>query len=377
MAREAWYINESEMDDFQTPIIQKKIDHSFVVKGCAGSGKTVLALWKARAISDAKLGSYYFIVYTKALRQFINDGVDETGLAQDRVVHHYRWRKGLKQPKADYVIIDEVQDFSKEELMELQKSANKALILFGDSAQQIYKGLKQNLMTMEQIAYHTGLPMEQLVLNHRLPKKIARVAEYINETGDSLESRCTKEGANKPFLIKAGSWQEQLDFISETIEERGYTDVGILFPDNRMVKDADEYYKGKNFGVESKYDIHWPDDTKFTLNFNSENPKILTYHSAKGLQFEAVFIPNCAKGYVKKADNNPLYVAVTRTYQDLFILYTGSLTDLLDEVPKNLFEVLDLGTQGKQTSDSVNSNYNLEVSNYSDDDEEEFDDLPF
>ena len=192
MAKEAWYINESELDDYQTPIIQKKMNSSFVVKGCAGSGKTVLALWKAREIKEAELGSYYVVVYTKALRQFINDGVEEIGLEQSKVMHHYRWKNaGIRE--ADYIIVDEVQDFSKDELTLLQKSAKKAFILFGDSAQQIYKGLKNNLMTMEQIAYHTSLPMEQLVLNHRLPKKIARVAEYVNSTGDSLVSRCTKE----------------------------------------------------------------------------------------------------------------------------------------------------------------------------------------
>lgn len=59
MAKETWYINDSELDDYQTPIIQKKMNSSFVVKGCAGSGKTVLALWKAREIVDAELGSYY------------------------------------------------------------------------------------------------------------------------------------------------------------------------------------------------------------------------------------------------------------------------------------------------------------------------------
>ncbi|MBZ0328274.1 MAG: AAA family ATPase [Altibacter sp.] len=341
MAKEAWYINESELDDYQTPIIQKKMSSSFVVKGCAGSGKTVLALWKAREIDDAELGSYYVVVYTKALRQFINDGVDEVGLEQSRVMHHYRW-KNNGHKSADYIIVDEVQDFTKDELTELQNSAKKAFILFGDSAQQIYKGLKNNLMTMEQIAYHTALPMEQLVLNHRLPKKIARIAEYANSTGDSLESRCTKEGANKPFLVKASNWSQQLDFIMDTIDERGYTDVGILLPDNKLVKAADEYYKGKEFQVEAKYDISWPDDTKFTLNFHSENPKILTYHSAKGLQFEAVFIPECSDYNIKKRDENPLYVALTRTYQDLFVLYSDSLTDLLSGIPKSLFEAVDL-----------------------------------
>ncbi len=342
MSREAWYINESELDYAQIPVIQKKMSKSFVVKGCAGSGKTVLALWKAKEIADSNLGTFYFVVYTKALRQFINDGVREIGLPDSRVVHHYKWKHSLNKPKADYVIIDEVQDFNKDELSELQESANKAFILFGDSAQQVYKGLKKDLMTMEQIAYHTGLSMDQLVLNHRLPKKIGRIAEYINSTGDSLENVCTKEGPNKPFLVKTGSWQDQLNFIKDTIDERGYTDVGILFPDNKHVKNADEYYQKRGILVEAKYDINWPDDTKFNLNFHSENPKLMTYHSSKGLQFEAVFIPGCSMESLPGGNINPLYVAMTRTYQDLFVLFTGNLTALLKEIPKNLFEQIDL-----------------------------------
>ncbi len=341
MAKEAWYINESELDDYQVPIIQKKMSKSFVVKGCAGSGKTVLALWKAREIDDADLGDYYVVVFTKALRQFINDGVDEIGLSQKRVLHHYQW-KNLKNKTADFIIIDEVQDFTKEELSLLQSSSKKAFILFGDSAQQIYKGLKQGLLTMEQIAYHTDLPMEQLVLNHRLPKTIAKIAEYINSDGDSLVGRCTKGGASKPFLVKAESWSSQLDFIKNTIEERGYTDVGILLPNNQLVKKTDEYFNEIDFRVEAKYDISWPDNTKFNLNFHSENPKIITYHSSKGLQFEAVFIPACSMDKLPGNNSNPLYVAITRTYQDLFIIYSDHLSILFKNIPHNLFEVINL-----------------------------------
>ncbi|TDQ15192.1 AAA domain-containing protein [Algoriphagus boseongensis] len=341
MSKESWYINESELDDYQVPIIQKKMSASFIVKGCAGSGKTVLALWKAKEIADAKLGSYYVIVYTKALRQFINDGVREIGIDGNHVLHHHSW-KGKGKPSADFIIVDEVQDFTKEELTELQSAAKKAFILFGDSAQQLYKGLKSGLMTMEQIAYHTSLSMEQLVLNHRLPKKIARVAEYLNEGGDSLVSRCKKEGANKPFLVKAKSWEAQLDFIRNAIEERGYVDVAILFPENHAVKKADKYYSSKGYLVEAKYDISWPDDTKFNLNFYSENPKLLTYHSAKGLQFEAVFIPDCSMDSLPGGSANSLYVAITRSYQDLFLIHSNGLTDYLDDVPLNIFEKIDL-----------------------------------
>lgn len=131
MSKESWYINESELDDYQVPIIQKKMSASFIVKGCAGLGKTVLALWKAKEISDSNLGTYHVIVYTKALRQFINDGVREIGLNGNHVMHYDGW-KGRGKPVADFVIVDEVQDFTKEELTELQKSSRKAFILFGE-----------------------------------------------------------------------------------------------------------------------------------------------------------------------------------------------------------------------------------------------------
>lgn len=373
MSKESWYINESELDDYQVPIIQKKMSASFIVKGCAGSGKTVLALWKAKEIAEAKLGTYQVIVYTKALRQFINDGVKEVGINGDKVMHYDSWKKKGK-PFSDFLIVDEVQDFTKDELTALQNASQKAFILFGDSAQQIYSGLKSDLLTMEQIAYHTRLSMEQLVLNHRLPKKIARVAEYLNETGDSLVGRCKKEGANKPFLIKASSWEAQMDFIRNTIEEKGYVDVGILFPDNYSVKKADEYFSKKGFLVEAKYDINWPDDVKFNLNFYSENPKLLTYHSSKGLQFEAVFIPECSMDSLPGDSSNPLYVAITRTYQDLFIIHSNGLSILLDKVPLELFEKIGYPSQTSNNNTPLElfGANRIEVSSNDEDDE-----LPF
>ena len=55
MAKEAWYINESELDDYQIPIIQKKLESSFIVKGCAGSGKTGTGTGKTGAAGVAEI----------------------------------------------------------------------------------------------------------------------------------------------------------------------------------------------------------------------------------------------------------------------------------------------------------------------------------
>jgi superfamily I DNA/RNA helicase len=72
------------------------------------------------------------------------------------------------------------------------------------------------------------------------------------------------------------------------------------------------------------------------LDFTTENPKLMTYHSAKGLQFEAVFIPMCIGSDEK--DRNPLYVALTRSYRDLFILYSNHLSTFIENIDRNLFE---------------------------------------
>ena len=39
-------------------------------------------------------------------------------------------------------------------------------------------------------------------------------------------------------------------------------------------------------------------------SFSSDNPKICTYHSAKGCQFNDVFIPNCEDELIDDFENN-------------------------------------------------------------------------
>ena len=70
------------------------------------------------------------------------------------------------------------------------------------------------------------------------------------------------------------------------------------------------------------------------MNWRTTNPKLMTYHSAKGAQFEAVFIPECT---AEDSFRNALYVATTRTYQSLYITYTDYLSPLLSGIPDNLF----------------------------------------
>ena len=78
-----------------------------------------------------------------------------------------------------------------------------------------------------------------------------------------------------------------------------------------------------------------------------------TYHSAKGLEFDVVYLPFCGEdrcpdkdtvaafGYDEAAsrESRLLYVGVTRARDELVISYTGALTPLLPSAASDLYTV--------------------------------------
>lgn len=342
MPKKSFIINDSELDDFQHQAIHRKIDGSFVVEGCAGSGKSVLALWKAKQIQNENRGSYLFIVFTQALRKYMLDGIREIGIDENNVMTNGQWKyRGC--PEMDYIIVDEVQDFSLDDIDLFHSKSRKALLLYGDSTQQIYEFL-QNKKTASiiDILHHTKFSSTKLVFNHRLPKTVARVAEYISSDPDDLENRCMNEGTHKPKVLQYKNVDEQLDLIAHLVSNSAMEDVGILFSTNSEVEHAYYYLRNNHsMQVEAKYnkkDITGPQST-MNLDFTSDNPKILTYHSAKGLQFENVFLPECTCNSTSSSDQkNALYVAMTRTYSGLYVMHSGNLSDLFECVPAELYE---------------------------------------
>ena len=239
MAKRSFYVRESELDDFQRKVIARSTDNSFIVKGCAGSGKSILALWKAHDIIRNNKGSIQMIVFTKALKTYMSSAMAEIGIDDSIVDYHHHWERNPHHTK--YLIVDEAQDFSREDIDRFCKVAD-IVIFYGDSAQQLYAWRKDNPpINIEEIRNHTGFPDEQLVFNHRLPKQIARVAQYVSSSEDPLEDRCKNEGSEKPYSLPYFTYDEQLDAIKEIIMNRSFEDVGILFPFNEDVADAAEY----------------------------------------------------------------------------------------------------------------------------------------
>ena len=338
-----WMIKESELDEDQIKVLMGTLDKSCVVTGCAGSGKSVLALIKAQRIQKERGNNYQIIVFIKALCKYMNSGREELGLKK-QFTYHWVWKNRQNSPPSDYIIVDEIQDFEEDEIREFITATKKHFFFFGDTAQSIYEGLK-NTIAVEDIGYL--LPRGEkpkdfgLYRNYRLPIPVAKLVQYVGIDLQPFEESTYKSPEiTIPRILRYTNPREQLSAIKDIIKKRDLTDVAILLPHNDMVKTVGEVFSSLDLNVELRYNDKedWK-NSKDTLNFSTTNPKVMTYHSAKGLQFETIFCP-----WIESFDDDggahrkSLYVAMTRTYRNLYIMYSGVLPELLSKIPQDLYE---------------------------------------
>jgi len=330
-----WDVTEDSMDDDQLDLIEYTDDKSMLVSGCAGSGKSVIAMHKAEQL-HTKGKDVILIAYTRSLSRFMRNGKTD---ASFRFFHYHYWKHKLKMPKADYIIVDEIQDFTKEEIQEFIDAARIHYLFFGDTAQSIYRQYGKQTMTIDQIVQMTGLNTLQLYNNYRLPRPVAKITQ--NYVGVDVQEYKEKVYQNKeselPHFVHLNSEQEQIDVLLKLVKDNIGKSIGILLPSNPEVIWISQEFANNNVGCEFKYNKGDNDfDYVDNLNFETILPKILTYHSAKGLQFDMVILP-MYNGANDNESKKALYVAMTRTMYSLYVLYsTPQLLPPLN-VPSHLY----------------------------------------
>lgn len=165
-----------------------------------------------------------------------------------------------------------------------------------------------------------------------MPKTIARVAQSLNDDDDVLEERCANDGVVKPIIMQHIDMDAQLDSVAKIIKNKNLEDVGIFAFYKEDVEKIGAYLSTKGLSPEIYYS-----DQNMQLDFSTSNPKVMTCTSSKGLQFETVFIVGCDQK-IGLSKSKLLYVAMTRSYQDLFIFYSGEMTSLFDTVSTDLYD---------------------------------------
>lgn len=334
--------NGNELTIEQLDIINLPTNEDWVIKGGPGTGKTVMAVYRAAQLGRKK--KILMIVYNKPLQQYIETAVSGPSYVNCEIKTYHQWisdfyKKELpwqSVPKLDrfdpdwdtileqctelgkiydHVIIDEAQDFPIK-LIRLLKMISKNITCFVDPDQAID----------EDKAYTSELLMEicveapyELTRNFRNTKPIRDVSTlYCNENnGDPVDSDIP---GKLPVMVKCDDYSDMSEKMALIINQNKEKSIGILVNSKNLTA---TYYSLKTL-LDDDINIEYYKTMVSPIDFNIDGVKILSYGTMKGLEFDLVLMPRIEK--IRSTDDeytdyNRLYVAVTRARSELYMFY--------------------------------------------------------
>ena len=331
------------------------------IQGFAGSGKSVLLAYSAKTILTKKPNSRILVVvFTQSLVEMFKADFREIGLANKVTIDtFYGFMKGGTH--YDYILCDEVQDLTPRVIREMDARSSN-IIVAGDSNQSIFESdprWREATVTPSEIGRLINGDQYELGVIHRLSRSIIDAVQRFLPRMNIFSSKrdMTKEDT-QIRLCEAPSEAKEVKYIMEQATKA--VNVGdttaFLIPTapkiiqfvNQALRDA-----GKPEWVETTNNWGRVDYGSMNSHLRSQGLKmqyvgngygsfdekdhrviIMTFHSAKGLDFENVFIPYAnASMYICPNDSlakTLFMVAMTRTRKNLYITYSGYPSDYLD-----------------------------------------------
>lgn len=242
-----------------------------------------------------------------------------------------------------HVIIDEGQDLSPIMLQSLALSipTDGSITFFGDVAQQIYG---------DRISWReAGLEVPSKNIwkfdqNYRNSKEIADLAisisqqPFFKQSADLVVPKQPVASGPKPLLVEFKEERNELNWVVDSAQKLSEKQsVAILVRTRQTTNQIERILNRKK--------INYQKLDKELSNWDS-NPGISvgTYHSAKGLEFDAVFIPYCSMLRIPSDDKiialenrqealsddaKLVYVAITRAKRTLVISYSGVIAEVI------------------------------------------------
>ena len=352
----AWMIKYDKLDDDQKDFVDKEINNrgNIWIKGFAGSGKSVMLIHALRKKLDSSPNSNVcIVVYTHSLIDMFKTGMAELGMASVPVMTYHQFKKGYQT--YDYIFCDEVQDLPADVLAQM-KERSQHVYVAGDSNQSIY----ENTVTPSEIGNIINARPFVLTRIYRLTRSIMNAVSHLLPNMDIFGSRrdMTKTDVSVR-LVTACDKEEEVKYVWEQASNatsEGYTAV-VLLPKHDYIFDfANQLLRNNKKKEWSMKENNWgkPDYYSLNTHFRNQGLKVeyvgnsygsfqnaernknlilMTYHSAKGMDFDNVFLPFLSDDIsISRRDEETLFmVAITRSKINLFITYSGYLHHLVEK----------------------------------------------
>lgn len=366
-----WIVPLEDLTPDQLNAINLSFDKHRIVIGAPGAGKTLVLAHRAKRFIDTRnsRAGVKVLIYTNVLVKFMSEGMEQIGFRDDEIETFDKWclaefkeivggqtptkqegkrwipdfdeihkrvlaaAEKLPAPRYEAIFVDEGQDLS-ETAVKLLGAISRHVTIAMDSKQQMYAG-RVDLKTASEAL---GIPKQasQLLASYRCTPLIRDIAsELLANEEDAKNFRSYQlygiSGVEKPIFVESADVESEWDVFAELIKERallGQT-CAILLPTTRAVYAAQYALEKRNVAVSTRKDA----------DFTDLKPELLTFHSAKGLTVDAVFVPGLTEPFFASMRKHGeistlLFVGLTRAARWLCLgtRPSGTVTEIADSL---------------------------------------------
>lgn len=362
----------TELKNEQPAILQYPISEDLLVSGPAGSGKTILAVYRFKAQGNKKgeLLTYANILKNYLTRHLTSSSDTSISTITARGIFEYvKQVSGITVPwnahdeefvnsanhsaqwssehldTLNFIIADETQDFHSGHLDFIAHYAER-LTLFADDAQTLYDHghSTTEIIGKMRIDHKRKIERKDITGNYRNQPPVAELANpfYKNRDQEPLSSAILDGEPEKVRIFIAESEGNIGKYIIKQVQ--AYIDsmpdktpkVGILVQDNVVMNKVRSIFSENQFQLEYAGNGTMQNDRNV---FGEPDPIIMTMFSAKGLEFDYVVIPFL--NYDELKNNKPsnyeqiIFTAITRARRSVAVFISENQKDFLDKI-KNI-----------------------------------------
>jgi superfamily I DNA/RNA helicase len=367
-----WMISINELGAQQARIlddVSTDTSKTHWIAGYAGTGKTVVITHAIeRLVARTRNASICFLTYTHALKDLVHSGLSEK--ARSRVKIDTIDTFAANGKRYDYILVDEIQDV-KESVIQGIFSRADYVIAAGDPDQSIYLG-RVDPSSLRQLL--GGARKHTLKHIQRLSLKTFQLATAILPEAEIVKGAEVRDEGNNGKIIKGSSKKDEfLRVFSEAFRVSSIEQPSaVLFPTHDQIHEfasviadsngwgmpPEREKRGRITSYEAFNDffLKRKSPLRFLGSNNGSLPEsdevrlvyLMTYHSAKGLDFNNVFLPDLTAEvkldakwrHLSKEENERrhFFVAITRSKENVYFSYHGQRHPLIDYLPEECLE---------------------------------------
>lgn len=346
-----------ELSKEQDQINGLPLDGNWLVTGPPGTGKTVMALYRARMLSDRDR-PVKLIVWSRLLRMYVQRALETLELDADQISTFDAWlysfwrENGFGRGRVPYLgddsfdydwdaihdalndhgvpkqspdmIVDEGQDLPNGLYLFIRNLCDH-LTVFADEDQTISDNRQSSVAEIQKLARIKDTHV--LRKNYRNSREIAELARHFFEGAPEMEPELPDKSRSgpKPALRGFDSFDKSVQRVATWSKNRDSEAIGVFVPKVSIAKRFAAALEDS--GVENVQLYHRNGKKAPEIDFDRPGVLVTFFKNAKGLEFDSVFVAGLEKSKLPLDDpltRNLLYVLSSRARTNLEFHWSGA-----------------------------------------------------